>query len=324
MNILITSASRKVSLVKAFKKALKKEKGGKVITVDVNPLSPVFYFSDLSYLVPKDSSPFFILELLKICKKHQIKLIIPTRDEELKIFAENKEKFSKIGTMVMVPNIQIIETCSDKLKFIEFCEKNNLQTPKIYTLKEIEKGIIKFPLFINDRFGKGSKKAFKVNNQNELNLCLKTIKYPIIQEFINTEEYTIDLFADFKGNVISIVPRARIYIFGGESFIGRTFKNKKLIESAINLAQKLKLVGHNTIQCFFDGKTVKFIEINPRYGGGVNLSFAAGANTPLYLIQLIKGKKMKSKIGKFKDGLIMLRYTEDVFIEEKEIKCKKI
>jgi len=324
MNILITTASRKVSLVKAFKKILIKEGRGKVITTDINPLSPAFHFSDLSYLIPKDSNPSFIPKLLALCKRHQIKLIVPTRDEELKVFARNKERFNKIGVKLMVPNIKTVEICSDKLKFIEFCKKNDLPVPKVYTQEQIKKGLVKFPLFVNDRFGKGSKNAFRVNGKDELNLCLKSIKNPIIQEYIEAKEYTIDLFADLKGNVISVVPRERIYTFGGESFIGKTYKNKKLIEFAIKLAQKLKLIGHNTIQCFFDGKIVKFIEVNPRYGGGANLSFAAGANTPLYLIQLIKGKKVKSRVGKFKNGLIMLRYTNDIFIEEKDLKWKKI
>jgi len=320
MNILITSASRKISLIKAFKNVLKKEKAGRLITTDANPISAAFYFSDLFCLVPKDSSPLFIPKLLALCKKYHVKLMIPTRDEELKIFAKNKEKFNKIGTTIMVSDVKVVEICFDKLKFVKFCKENNLSIPKTYTYEQIKKGLVKFPLFINNRFSKGSKNAFKVNNKDELNLYLKIIKNPIIQEYINEKEYTIDLFADFQGNIISVVPRERIYTFGGESFIGKTYKNKEIIESTINLAQKLKLIGHNTIQCFFDGKIVKFIEVNPRYGGGVNLSFAAGVNTPLYLIQLIKGKKVKSRIGKFKDGLIMLRYTKDIFFKKKSLK----
>jgi carbamoyl-phosphate synthase large subunit len=323
INILITSASRKVSLIKIFKKALKKEKEGMVIALDPYSLSVAFNFSDLSFLSPPISSSNFIPKVLEICRKYKIRLLIPTRDEDLKVFAENKEKFSKIGVIVTVPDLKTIEICFDKLKFAEFCKKNNFPIPTVFTLKETKKRLIKFPLFLNDRFGKGSRSAFKVNNRSELELYLKIVKNPIVQEFIEAKEYTIDLFTDSNKNIISVVPRERIYTFGGESFIGKTNKNKILIESAIKLAQKLNLVFHNNIQCFFDGKNVKFIEVNPRYGGGSNLSFVAGANTPLYLIQLAKGKKVRSKIGKFKNNLILLRYTEDILIEQK-IKFKEI
>ena len=56
VNILITSVSRKVWLVKAFKDALRGERvDGKVISADINPLSAGLYVSDKHYLVPPSS-----------------------------------------------------------------------------------------------------------------------------------------------------------------------------------------------------------------------------------------------------------------------------
>jgi len=319
VNILITSASRKVNWVKAFKNALNQEGGGKIIAVDTDPLSPALFHSDLSYIVPRSTEPTFIHTILSLCKTHQVTLLIPSRDEELKIFAENKEEFNKIGTKVMVSDPNVIEICLDKLKFVRFCENNNIPIPKTYSPTQIKDLKQYFPLFIRDRFGKASKKAYKVENQQHLDFILTQISEPIIQEYVHAPEYTIDLFADFDGNIISVVPRERIYVYGGESFKGRTYRNESLIESTIELATKLKLIGHNTIQCFFENDVTKFIEVNPRYGGGMNLGIAAGANTPRYLIKLLKGVEIENRIGQFKDGLIMLRYTQDVIIEEKDL-----
>ena len=320
MNILITSASRKVELVEAFKKALSQEGGGKVIAVDVNPLSAALYHSDLACVVPRSSELNFIPTVEHLCKKYSVRMIVPTRDEELPVFTENKSLFEKRGIKVLVPERKVVEICQDKKKFIEFCFEKGIPTPKTYSQEEIDKGAYFLPLFIKGRFGKSSKNIFKVVNHMELKYFLSHMDAPIIQEYIEDDEFTIDLFADFEGNIISIVPRQRILVFGGESFIGKTYKNKKLIQAAINLAKDLRLTGHNTIQCFFNGHHAKFIEVNPRYGGGVHLSLAAGANTPQYLIRLLQGKRIKSKIGQFKDGLIMLRYTEDTFIDENAVK----
>jgi len=135
-----------------------------------------------------------------------------------------------------------------------------------------------------------------------------------------TIEYTVDLFADFSGKVLSVVPRERLSIFGGESFIGKTCKNWGIINESMRLAKSLRLIGHNTIQCFWQDGQVKFIEVNPRYGGAANLGFAAGAFTPQMLVCLILGKEIKPSIGDFEDGLYMLRYTEDLFLGEEEIK----
>ena len=317
INVLITSASRKVSLIKSFQKAIKQEGEGKVVAVDINPLSAALYHADKSYLIPKSSDNNFIPKLLELCKKEEIHLIIPTRDEELIIFAKNKDKFDNIGTKVMVSDPGVIKICNDKVKFIEFCKNNNIIIPETYFKDQIKKEILDFPLFLRERFGKGSKKAFIIKNKDELDCYLKQFEYPIVQKYCDWKEYTVDLFADFNGNIISVVPRERIHTVGGESFISRTYKNDKLIGDNIKLAEKLNLIGHNTIQCFFNKTKSKFIEINPRFGGGANLSFTAGANTPLYLIKLIKGEKLKNKIGEFKDSLVMLRFTEDIFIDKK-------
>ena len=52
VNVLITSVSRKVWLVKAFNDALSQEGiDGKVISADINPLSAGLYVSDKHHLV---------------------------------------------------------------------------------------------------------------------------------------------------------------------------------------------------------------------------------------------------------------------------------
>jgi glycine/D-amino acid oxidase-like deaminating enzyme len=80
------------------------------------------------------------------------------------------------------------------------------------------------------------------------------------------------------------------------------------------LAQAWKDKGGKTVfitSCRVEGLLV--------FGGGANLGFAAGAPTPLYLVQLLKGKKLTPQIGKFKDNYYMLRYTEDKFLEKKSL-----
>ena len=318
MNILITSASRKVSLIRAFQQALAQEGGGKVITVDASPLAPALYFADEHYLVPPSYKPEFLTVMLGLCGQLNIRLLVPTRDEELPFFAEHKEKFADVGTLVMVPDPAAVRICQDKKLFIKFCQENSFAPPKSYESVDLPVGV-EFPLFIKPLRGKGGRQAIRVSSKEEFELILKQMPDAIIQEFVQAPEYTIDLFADFSGRVISVVPRERIRIFGGESFVSKTSKNPVLIQEAIRLATKLQLIGHNTIQCFLDHDMVKFIEVNPRFGGAAHLGFAAGAPTPLFLIKLLKGETLKPRIGEFKDNYIMLRYTEDLFLDAESL-----
>ena len=315
-NILITSASRKVSLVRNFKKALGNE--GKIIAADINPNSPALYFADDYLMVPRSDDPNFINFIRDFCKKNSINLIIPTRDEELILFSKNEEIFEEINVKIMVSDVDTIEICQDKLKFIDFCRRNGFEIPKTYESSEFitEED---FPLFLKPIIGKSGIDTFKVDSFDELKEVLSKDNDFIIQECVEAQEYTIDLFADFEGNVISAVPRQRVYVWGGESLVTKTVKNEKIIHESVRLAQKLKLKGHNTIQCFFDGENIKFIEINPRFGGAASISFEAGANSAEFLIKLINNEKLESKIGDFTDNLVSLRFIEDFFIDDNDL-----
>ena len=298
------------------------EGGGKVIAVDSSPLAPALYFADEHYLLPPSDNPEFLKLLLRLCQHLNIDLLIPTRDEELIIFADRKKKFTDVGTFVMVSDTATVSICQDKKLFIKFCQENGFMTPKSYDVLDLPANI-QFPLFIKPRFGKGTLRAITVNSKEELELIEKQMPDAIIQEFVQNREYTIDLFSDFSGRVISVVPRERIHIFSGESFVSQTSKNPALIEEAIRLSIKLRLIGHNTIQCFLDGAMIKLIEVNPRFGGGAHLGFAAGVPTPLFLVRLLKGETLEPRIGEFQDNYVMLRYTDDLFLDAKLLASRK-
>ncbi|MGY8913987.1 MAG: ATP-grasp domain-containing protein, partial [Flavobacteriales bacterium] len=85
MNIIITSAGRRVSLVRAFQKELKLlVQNGKVFAADADPeASAACHVADGYVKVPFLDQPEYIEKLLEFCKENDIRLIIPTIDTEL-------------------------------------------------------------------------------------------------------------------------------------------------------------------------------------------------------------------------------------------------
>jgi carbamoyl-phosphate synthase large subunit len=74
------------------------------------------------------------------------------------------------------------------------------------------------------------------------------------------------------------------------------------------------------VQCFLLASgEIKFIEINPRFGGGFPLAFQAGANFPLWIIEMVLGKNLEIKIDDWQDGVVMLRYDEAIFVTKEMI-----
>ena len=92
MNILITSISKKVLLIKSFKTYLNNV-GGLLYACDININSPALYFADDYFLCPRSDNSKFINFMLDNCKKLNIKLVIPTSCRELKYFQKIKVNF---------------------------------------------------------------------------------------------------------------------------------------------------------------------------------------------------------------------------------------
>lgn len=121
MNILFTSAGRRVELVQEFIRA-KKSKGiaGKIVCADMIDLAPALFFADKAYTVPAVRDTQFINTLLDICRKESIRLIIPTIDTELEILSHNVDRFKEIGTEVLVSSPNAVKIARNKLETYRF------------------------------------------------------------------------------------------------------------------------------------------------------------------------------------------------------------
>jgi carbamoyl-phosphate synthase large subunit len=316
VNVIITSASRKVGLVRAFQSALARRRGGSVVAVDTSPYAPALYMADRHFLVPPSTDPHFIDQLVKLCQRESVGLIIPTRDEELPVLAAVRSRLEQDGFRVMVPSTETVRICQDKLAFVEFCHAHKAETPHTYPGDERLQAA--FPLFVKPRFGQGTKGARRVQTKLELRESASDPDHWLIQEFVDDPEYTVDLLADFDGRVIAAVPRLRQLVVAGESYVSRTVREPRLIAAATRLATELHLIGHNTIQCFWNGEHAKFIEVNPRFGGAAALGIASGLDSPALLLRLLDGETLAAQPD-FQSDLVMMRFTDDLFLPANQV-----
>ena len=69
-----------------------------------------------------------------------------------------------------------------------------------------------------------------VDNLEELKLYASQIEDYVVQPFVDGKEYTIDIFCDWDGTPISIVPRERMRVRAGEVLKTRIDLDSKMIE----------------------------------------------------------------------------------------------
>lgn len=319
-SLLLTSIGKRVQLIEHLKKSFR------IVGADAGELNAGKAFVDKFYKIPKARENGYIDFLLNICNEEAVKVLIPLYEGEFEILHNAREKFKRIGTLVLLSNVEILEICKDKKKTYDYFMNSKIKTPKVYSENEIKDiitygDIDKLPLIIKPRDGMGSKGIYKINNFKELKLFKDYVEDGIIQEYIEGTEYTVDVLTDLYGEPVYVVPRKRLEVRAGEVVKSSTSRDGNIINETLKVMKHLNklrdsnmlgLLGPLTIQFFKKGNgEIYLLEINPRFGGGVPLSFEAGADYGKKILEMFEGKEMKY-IKEFEE-IIMLRYDEAVF-----------
>lgn len=317
INILILSAGRRVELVQCFQKAAKKlNVKSNIVAGDCSDTAPALYFADKICKLPRILEPNYINTIIDACNQENISLIVPTIDTDLLLLAENKNNIeAKTNAKVLISDYKVVEICRDKINTQKFLEGNNFGIPKMYTEEEIENAELQFPLFIKPKSGSSSINTFKVNDNSELNIYKDIVKDPVIQDFMEGEEFTVDVFLDFDSNIISIVPRLRIATRSGEISKGKIIRDREIIDDVTKLMKVLKPIGHITVQLMKTEKGIEYIEINPRFGGGAPMSIMSGADSCENLFRLLLGEELEYSEN-YKENLMFLRFDSCICLDE--------
>lgn len=323
IHILFTGVGRRIELLQAFRNAaLVLNRDLKIYGADMTETAPALAYCDYIRRVVNMKDPRYIQNLLDICVADKINLIIPTIDTDLLILSDNKKQFEVIGTKVMISAPDMIRICRDKNKISQFFVDCGLHAPiTVNNWKEYKSG---YPAFIKPKDGSSSINAFKVEDKDELEVYAGQVGDYIIQPFVSGREYTVDIFCDWDGEPISIVPRERLQVRAGEVLKTRIVIDEQIIEESRKICDAFKPCGPMTVQLIRDAKGVDwFIEINPRFGGGAPLSMKAGTRSAEIILKLLNGEKIDF-ITDIADGAIYSRFDQSVCITEGKNEIKGV
>jgi carbamoyl-phosphate synthase large subunit len=341
--ILISSAGRRVELLRAFRQtltALAPANGasfGRVLAVDSSWYSSAFHDADQAFLVPRCTDPDFVPVMVDLCTRNQVQLIVPTIDTELPVYAAASDEFAAVGTTVAISAPEVVAIAADKVHTHNWLTGAGFPTVMQGTITDVRTDPVnwRFPLIVKPRFGSASKGVTVLADLADLErliahwrkLSADSDPYRdlVVQSVAGGAEYTVDVLvmrdrsaSSAGGLCITAVPRRRIEVRAGEVSKAITVRSPVLIELAEKLCSALPgAYGPLNIQMFLDSESgkVAVIEINARFGGGYPLSFAAGANFPLALIHEASGMPAPP-VPEWREKLVMLRYDAAVFVEQ--------
>lgn len=316
-HILILSAGRRVELIQRFSRAQRElHIKGKIVAADMSDTAPAIYFADSFHVLPRISEDGYIQALIDVCRAEAIDLIVPTIDTELPKLSQNRRRIEQdTGAKLLLSSDEVIRICRNKNNTQAFFEKNGFGIPRKLSEEDITNENYAFPLFIKPQDGSSSINAFKVRTKEELDFFIRYIDKPMIQEFMEGTEYSVDVFCDFDSRPITIVPRIRLAVRGGEIAKGQIVKDRDIIRDVKRLIGVLKPIGQVTVQCMKTTKGIQYIEINPRFGGGAPMSIDAGADSCKNLYRLLLGQRLDYTEA-YRDKVYFMRFDQSIMLGE--------
>lgn len=315
LNILILSAGRRVELIESFRAEIN-ERGlsSRLLATDLRPdLSAACQVADHAIPMPRVTDSDYLDRLLQLCLDEEIGLVIPTIDTELLGLAQNREKFLGHGIHVVISEAPLIEICRDKRRTADFFSAHEIGIPAIYDRRELL-----FPCFAKPYDGSRSVGTALLTTEDAVTPLLLSDSKMMFMEYIDGshDEYTVDAYYDRLGRLGCMVPRQRLEVRDGEISKGITRRHHVYDYLRDKLVQIDGARGCLTLQLFVspDASRYAALEVNPRFGGGYPLSYAAGANYPGWLIDEYLLEKQIAFFDRWEEDLLMLRYDAKVLV----------
>lgn len=273
---------------------------------------------DRRRIIAPGADPAFVDGLIALCRQDHISVLISTVDVELPPLALRRGELLEVaGTTLAAPPTGTLDVALDKYALARRC-RTRTRVPETALLDaEGSARPWSFPVIVKPRRGAGSRGVQLVPGRREL-AALGFDTALIIQEFMPGEEYSVDVIADSFGHVVAAVPRTRTRVDSGVSIAGRTVHDRELEAVATEVAVAIRLVGVANVQLRRDMRgQPALLEVNPRFGGAMPLTIAAGVDLPSLALDLALGTPLPQHVD-FVD-LANVRFLEDVFLDPAEV-----
>lgn len=320
-NILFCSVGRRCKLLKDFKDSM--NGCGKIVAADLSPVAPALFFADESYLVPRIDDPSYFDRVFDICNKSDIKAITTLIDPEIELLAKHKDELEKRGILPLCPAAWTAHLCFDKYEMFKYLESKGVRTVLTYnsleSLKQgIDKGEVKFPVFMKPISGSGSVGIGKVNNWIEAEERFNDGKFTyIIQELMTGGDCDADVYVDcISHKPVAIFSKKKIESRIGGASKTISFKDPKLFDFVEEVCSVLELNGPCDMDFFIKDGEYYLSEINPRFGGAYLHAYGAGVDFIQLILNNVHGVVNHSIIGQYDEDVIMMMY-DDVVITRK-------
>ena len=283
---------------------------GKIIATDSCELSAGFFMASAYVVMPNViDEENYMIKLEDLIRSHNVQVLMPSSGYDIYPYSKYRRQIEELGAKPIVSDLESIEICHDKM--ITF-QKLNGKFDLPFTTANPDK-IGEFPVVAKARREKGEYDMTLLEDEGDLKYLCSKFSNVIFQEYLPGIEYTVDVLCNLEKNPLVAVPRVRLETKAGISTKGEVIHDAQIEQTCMNIAKYVGIRGPCCIQMKGSKEgALKFVEINPRMGGGTIFAALAGANFPALILDMVKEKDI---VKPSFSEITILRYFEEIVID---------
>jgi predicted ATP-grasp superfamily ATP-dependent carboligase len=296
--------------------------GVPVTMADDNPRARALYSRHVTEKLvhPSLSEPGALVEwLIAYGQKHPGTVLYPPNDHMAWLFAENRERLSKVF-LTYQPDETAIITLLDKARLHDACAAVGIDVPETHTLGPAGGNApvvdtLRWPILLKPRtqiFMEGGVKGLIVEDRRALAFALAryraqaafnrvvtdrhpNIKEPMVQEYLTVAETNIFSVSGFVTKDGAIVARAAMKVLQrprkvgiGLCFEGRPIE-QPVLDRLVSLCKHVGYWGAFESEFIADGDRRLLIDFNPRFYSQMGFDVARGLPLPMLVLHAATG-----------------------------------
>lgn len=221
----------------------------------------------------------YIRQMEEAVSREHVDFLIPLTDLEVDVLCAEKARFAALGCTVCTPDEPAVRLCRNKMDMAAALELSGvcrtIPTASPYGREPLES---EFPIMLKPVSGRSSQAQVIAHNMDEYRAAIQNRADYIAQPFIKGDIFTIEVARDLYGNVQALCRQEVLRTVNGLGTTVRIHPGHPLEETCAAIAQQAGIVGVVNMEFIGCESEYYFLEVNPRFSGGVGFCVAAGVD----------------------------------------------
>jgi len=250
--------------------------------------------------------------LINLCKKEDLKFIIPLTDLEIDVVDSHRFVFEENGIILCMQDPETLMIVRNKYLLYKYFE-NDVNVPSIKSclLSDLDSNMI-YPCIAKPYNGRSSEGLIR-NATKEQILAIENKNLYLIQEEKIGDVYTVDYCRSRKFNLDVAVPRKELLrTKNGAGLTIQTIPDDSLVSLTSYIGNKLDINGCVNMEFILNEDKYYLIDINPRFSAGVAFSVMSGYDMISNHLNCFIGENIQKQI-ELKERIIIKKYQEVIY-----------